>query len=139
MNVRGRRHLLSFGWGMPANCFHVVRVTNRWALPCGMRTKWINAPLALAAIGALVSALPAQASSTGATCTDCGVLPAWLLGILAFVGVLIAMAILWLPQRMVRDVRNPRLAGLIVLGGWVILTIAFVLGIRALVLVLGGS
>jgi hypothetical protein len=49
------------------------------------------------------------------------------------------MAILWLPQRIVRDVRNPRLAGLIVLGGWVILTIAFVLGVRALVLLLGGS
>jgi hypothetical protein len=104
-----------------------------------MRTKRISAPLAIAALSAMSVAMPAQASSTGATCTDCGDLPAWLLGILAFVGVLIAMAILWLPQRMVRDVRNPRLAGLIVLGGWVILTIAFVLGVRALVLLLGGS
>jgi hypothetical protein len=124
----------------PAQVFAATgSVTFRETLPCGMRKKRITASLALAAIGALSSAMPAQASSAGATCSDCGDLPAWLLGILAFLGVLIAMAILWLPQRIVRHVRNPRLAGLIIICGWVVLTIAFVLGVRALVLALGGS
>jgi len=104
-----------------------------------MRTKRIGAPLVLATLGAVSSAMPVRAAPVDATCTGCSDLPAWLLGILAFVGVLLAMVILWLPQRMVRNVRNPRLAGFIVLAGWVILTLAFVLGIRALVLVLGGS
>ena len=104
-----------------------------------MRTKRIGVPLVLATLVALSAAIPARAAPFVATCTSCGDLPWWLMGILAFTGVLLAMAILWLPQRMVRKVRNPRLAGFIVLAGWVILTIAFVLGIRALVLVLGGT
>ena len=126
----------------PPGAFRVVtpgRPVHWTALPCGMRKRRINAGLVIATLGTMSSPMPALASSNGASCSGCGDLPAWLLGILAFTGVLIAMAILWLPQRMVRDVRNPRLAGLMVIGGWVILTIAFVLGVRALVLVLGGS
>jgi hypothetical protein len=61
------------------------------------------------------------------------------MGLLAFIGVLLAMGILWLPQRLVRNVRSRRLSGGIVLGGWIVLTIAFVFGVRALVLVLGGT
>jgi hypothetical protein len=83
--------------------------------------------------------MPAQAASASASCPGCGDLPAWLLGPLAAVGVLLAMAILWLPRRIARNVRSPREARLIVLAGWVILTIAFVLGVRTLVLLLGGS
>ena len=113
--------------------------TDRVAVRYGMRTKRIGVLLVLETLGALSAAIPTRAASVDATCPGCGDLPAWLLGILAFVGVLLAMAILWLPQRMVRNVRNPRVAGFIVLAGWVILPIAFVLGIRALVLLLGGS
>jgi hypothetical protein len=43
------------------------------------------------------------------------------------------MAILWLPQRLARNVGSPRVRG------WLILAVAFVLGIRALVVLLGGA
>ena len=104
-----------------------------------MRKKRSIAALVLTALAAPGFAMPAQAASARTSCPDCGDLPAWLLGLLAVVGVLLAMAILCLPQRIARNVRSPRKARFIVLGGWVILTIAFVLGVRALVLVLGGS
>ncbi len=104
-----------------------------------MRKKRGIAAVVLAAVAAPLFAMPAQAASAGTSCPDCGDLPAWLMGLLAVVGVLLAMAILWLPQRIARNVRSRRKAWLIVLGGWVILTIAFVVGVRALVLVLGGS
>jgi hypothetical protein len=73
------------------------------------------------------------------TCVDCGGLPAWSYGVLAAIGVLIAIGILWLPQRLARDVRSRRYGRIVVVAGWVILTVAFVLAVRGLVLVLGGT
>ncbi len=103
-----------------------------------MRTR-ITAALVLAALAAVSVAFPADAAVATASCPGCGGLPAWSYAVLAVVGVLLAIGILWLPQRLARDVRSARYGRLIVVAGWVILTIAFVLGVRALVLLLGGT
>lgn len=107
-------------------------------LICRMRNRIVGA-LAFAALGAVVIASPARAAVIDASCNGCGGLPIWLVGLLVVAGLLLAMAILWLPPRLARRVQSPRLSRLIVIGGWVILTIAFVLAVRGLVLVLGGT
>ncbi len=66
-------------------------------------------------------------------------IPAWAVAILAVVGILLAMGILWLPERLGRNVKSPRLRGVITLGGIVLLTVGFVLGVRVLVVALGGT
>ncbi len=103
-----------------------------------MRTKRTIVVLVAGAIAAPGFAMSAKAAP-GSSCSDCGDLPVWLMGLLTVVGILIAMGILWLPQRIARNIPSARTARLVVVGGWVILTIAFVLGVRALVLLLGGS
>ena len=65
--------------------------------------------------------------------------PAWALAILAVVGILLAFGILWLPERLGRNVKSPRLRGIITLGGIILLTVGFVLGVRVLVVALGGT
>ena len=91
------------------------------------------------ALGLQHAATPVHAASIHVSCPSCDDLPAWFLGLLAAVGVLLALAILWLPQRMARNIGSPRRRRILVLSGWLVLTIAFVVGVRALVLVLGGS
>ncbi len=103
-----------------------------------MRNRIVGA-LAFAALGAVLIAVPAEAVVIEAGCVGCDGLPIWLVGLLVAAGVLLALAILWLPPRLARNVRSPRLSRLIVVGGWVMLTIAFVLAMRGLVLVLGGT
>jgi uncharacterized BrkB/YihY/UPF0761 family membrane protein len=103
-----------------------------------MHMKRLGPALVLALLAALCFAIPAQAAIR-VSCADCEDIPAWALGLLAVVGVLLAMAILWLPQRLARNLRSQRMGGFIILGGWIFLTIAFVLGVRALVLLLGGT
>jgi hypothetical protein len=66
-------------------------------------------------------------------------IPAWAVAILAVIGILIAIGILWLPERIARRVKSPRLSGIVMLGGIVLLTVCFVLGVRALVVALGGT
>jgi hypothetical protein len=103
-----------------------------------MHTRRLGAAIVLALVAALCLAIPAQAA-VRVNCPDCENIPAWALGLLAALGVLLAMGILWLPQRLARNVRSQRMGGYIVLGGWISLTIAFVLGVRALVVLLGGT
>jgi uncharacterized BrkB/YihY/UPF0761 family membrane protein len=103
-----------------------------------MHMRRLGAALVLALLAGLWFVIPAQAA-VRVSCPDCQDIPAWALGLLAAVGVLLAMAILWLPQRLARNVRSQRMGGFIILGGWIFLTIAFVLGVRALVLLLGGT
>ena len=66
-------------------------------------------------------------------------IPAWAVAILAVVGILLALGILWLPERLGRNVKSPRLRGFITLGGIALLTVGFVVGVRALVVALGGT
>ena len=66
-------------------------------------------------------------------------IPAWAVAILAVIGILLAFGILWLPERLGRNVKSPRLRGIITLGGIVLLTVGFVVGVRALVVALGGT
>jgi hypothetical protein len=65
--------------------------------------------------------------------------PAWAVAILAVVGILLAFGILWLPERLGRNVKSPRLRGIVTLGGIILLTVGFVLGVRVLVVALGGT
>jgi hypothetical protein len=104
-----------------------------------MQTRRLGAVMVLVLLTAWTLAVPARVAAVRVSCPDCQDIPAWALGLLAAVGVLLAMAILWLPQRLARNVRSQRLGGFIILGGWIFLTIAFVLGVRALVLLLGGT
>lgn len=66
-------------------------------------------------------------------------IPAWAVAILAVIGILLAFGILWLPERLGRNVKSPRLRGVITLGGIILLTVGFVVGVRALVVALGGT
>ena len=66
-------------------------------------------------------------------------IPAWAVGILAVVGILLAFGILWLPERLGRKVKSPRLGAIITLGGIILLTVGFVVGVRVLVVALGGT
>ena len=62
-------------------------------------------------------------------------IPTWAVAILAVVGILLALGILWLPERLARRVNKPRLSGIITLGGIILLTVGF----RVLVVALGGT
>jgi hypothetical protein len=70
--------------------------------------------------GVLIAAFipePAAAAVIDATCTGCGGLPPWSYAVLAVIGLLLAMVILWLLQRLARDVRSARFGRVIVVGG----------------------
>jgi hypothetical protein len=84
-------------------------------------------------------ALPAQAATIRVSCPDCEDIPGWALVILVVVGLLLAMLILWLPRRLASRASSPRLRTWILVGGWLILTVGFVLGVRLLVVALGGT
>jgi hypothetical protein len=101
-----------------------------------MRRKRIGAALGLATLALCAWAIPAQAAVRVPAPEG---IPAWAVAILAVVGILAAMGILWLPERIARRVKSPRLSGFIMLGGIVLLTVCFVLGVRALVVALGGT
>ena len=66
-------------------------------------------------------------------------IPVWAVAILAVVGILLAFGILWLPERLGRNVKSPQLRGIVTLGGIILLTVGFVLGVRVLVVALGGT
>jgi hypothetical protein len=102
-----------------------------------MRRRPIGPALGLAILAAGSWSQPAHAAVVRVPAPE-GV-PAWAVAILAVVGILLAMGILWLPERLARRVKSPRLSGFVMLGGIVLLTVSFVLGVRALVVALGGT
>jgi hypothetical protein len=104
-----------------------------------MRSAKVVAVLAFASIAALTVAVPVQAVTVRVSCPDCEDIPGWALVILVVVGLLIAMGILWLPRRLARNVASPQTRARIVVGGWLVFTVLFVLGVRALVVLLGGT
>jgi len=89
---------------------------------------------------AVAAALPAPARAViVVACPDCGGLPAWLYAVLAVVGILIAMGIFWIAQRLSARATTGRQWRFMYVGSLVILTVCFVLGVRALVVLLGGT
>lgn len=104
-----------------------------------MRSRQIVGALAFASVVALDVAVPVEAVSVRVSCPDCEDIPAWALVILVVIGLLIAMGILWLPRRLAQNVASPQTRARIVVGGWLILAVLFVLGVRALVVLLGGT
>lgn len=103
-----------------------------------MHMRRLGAALVLALLAALCFAIPAQAAIR-VSCPDCEDIPGWALVILVVVGLLLAMLILWLPRRLASRASSPRVRTWILVGGWLVLTVGFVLGVRLLVVALGGT
>lgn len=99
----------------------------------------VAAALVFGLLAAWIVALPAQGATIRVSCPGCEEIPAWALGLLVVIGILLAMGILWLPGRLARNVSSPRVRSWIVIGGWLVLTVGFVLGVRLLVVALGGT
>jgi hypothetical protein len=99
----------------------------------------VAASFVLALLAAWIVALPAQAATVRVSCPDCEDIPPWALALLVIVGIVLAMGILWLPGRLARNVASPRARSWIVIGGWLVLTVGFVFGVRLLVVALGGT
>jgi hypothetical protein len=104
-----------------------------------MRSRRFVAALVLASLGALAVALPVQAVSVRVSCPDCEDIPGWALVILVLIGLFIAMGILWLPRRFAQRFASQQTRARIMVVSWLVLTLLFVLGVRALVLLLGAS
>jgi hypothetical protein len=81
----------------------------------------------------------AQAAVIIVNCDGCDQFPLWLQVLLPVIGIGLAMGILYLPRRLARRARTQGQATAIWLGGVTVLTIAFVLLVRAIVVVLGGT
>lgn len=81
---------------------------------------------------------PVAAIPIHVPCPDCDTWPLWLQVLLTVVGVVIAVAVLYLPYRLSRTARTPGRSLLILLGGIFVLTIGLVLLARLAVLVLPG-
>ena len=99
----------------------------------------LAAAVVLALVAVWVVALPAKAVSVRVSCPDCEDIPGWALVILVVVGLFLAMLILWLPRGLASRASSPRVRTWILVGGWLILTVGFVLGVRLLVVALGGT
>jgi hypothetical protein len=99
----------------------------------------VTAALVFALVAGSIVALPAQAATVRVSCTDCEGIPGWALVILVVVGLLLAMLILWLPRGLASRASSPRARTWILVGGWLVLTLGFVLGVRLLVVALGGT
>ena len=95
--------------------------------------------LVFALVAVWIVALPAQAATIRVSCPDCEDIPGWALVILVVIGLLIAMLILWLPRGLASRASSPRVRTWILVGGWLVLTVGFVLGVRLLVVALGGT
>jgi hypothetical protein len=100
--------------------------------------KRLIAAVAVADVTAGLLAPPVAALPIHVPCPDCAAWPLWLQVLLTVVGVVIALAILYLPYRLSRTARTPGRSLLILLGGVFVLTIGLVLLARLAVLVLAG-
>jgi hypothetical protein len=103
-----------------------------------MRSRRILAAVVLAAIAAVSRPTPAEAIPIHVPCPACDTWPVWVQVLLTIVGVVLALAVLYVPVRLSRRARTPRRSLLILLGGWVVLTIGLVVGARVLVLLFPG-
>jgi hypothetical protein len=94
--------------------------------------------LAVAAISVVMVAAPVQAVTIRVPCQGCDEWPIWVQGILVLAGVGLAIGVFYVPIRLARAARTERQRSFIVLGGVVLLTIALVVGARALVILFPG-
>lgn len=99
----------------------------------------VVAALVVALLATWIAVMPARAATIRVSCPDCEDIPGWGLVILVVVGILLAMVILWLPRRLASRASSPRVRTWILVGGWLVLTVGFVLGVRLLVVALGGT
>jgi hypothetical protein len=103
-----------------------------------MRCRGVIAAVVLGAIAAASGATPAEAVPIHVPCPACDTWPVWVQVLLTVVGIVVALAVLYVPVRLSRSARTPGRSLLIIVGGWVVLTIGLVVGARVLVLLFPG-
>lgn len=96
----------------------------------------LYAAVGFAAIAVGLLAPPVAALPIHVPCPDCDAWPLWLQVLLTVVGVVLGLAILYLPYRLSRTAPTPGRSVLIFVGGVLALTIGLVLLARLAVLLL---
>ena len=113
------------------------RTSRECAVPEIRRGTWrLLGAVSLATIAVGLVASPAEAVSIHVPCPECDAWPLWLQVLLTVVGVVLGLAVLYLPFRFSRTARTPRRRALILVGGIGFLTIGLVVLARVAVLVL---